>query len=893
VARLAYKRKSDGVKARLVLPLLLAAVGSTFGSLAACSDDPGSNANSDGGAQDGGARLDASQVDAEEGFDGATTPLCITGGTTVPGSDTWRDESDSTKVAQQGGGTCARTFELTTTAAQRDARPKTRTVREVEGFPSLQTGHVMFNALYALALEEVRESQVNQIRDGAFNQGNAMPCEAGGCFETGKLWTYVWTRDTAYAVHLGLAALDPLRARTSLAFKTSTRRDDDALQIVQDTGSGGSYPISTDRVVWALGAYETLKFLEGDARVAFLERAYQAIKNTAAQDRALVFDDKDGLYRGEQSFLDWREQTYPAWAETVHVGMSKSLSTNVLHLLMFRFGAELAKEKGDGATEAKLREQATQLQTALRTLWVAENKMYSTYITTTLDPAPAKRWDLLGAALAILADVATPTEARDMLSSYPHLAKGAPVIWPQQQGTPIYHNRALWPFVTAYWLKAAKKARHDTAATLAVNSLVRGAAMNLSNMENFEMVTGKPWLDDGAASGPVVNSPRQLWSVAGYVSMVHDVLFGIEATQTGLRFDPYLPKKLRKQLFGESDTLVLNNYPYRGKFVSVVVRVPRGDADTGAYKVARVKLNGRTLGDGSAPFDALASRNTVEIEMADEAEAAAPLNLVANTSDFRNLYAPRTPSVGVSLGANINLAFDLAGEVPSDVTITVYRDGRVLAKDLPGSTASYTDASAGASSASHCYTIETRFASGNTSQRANPQCFWGAGQVRITERSASDFTAVGGQWVTDHGRSFYQAWGDPGHTLTLPSFTAQRTGEHLIQLAYANGAGSVNTGITCAVKRVSVEDTSNGAVAGHGYAMMPQRAAWDNWGESSWVRVNLVAGKTYRVVISGDRTAMNMSELRHFSAYTGGTGGQTGAFSRVNISGLKIFSRVP
>ena len=38
----------------------------------------------------------------------------------------------------------------------------------------------------------------------------------------------------------------------------------------------------------------------------------------------------------------------------------------------------------------------------------------------------------------------------------PHLPKGAPVIWPQQQLTPIYHNRGIWPFVTAFWTEAGK-----------------------------------------------------------------------------------------------------------------------------------------------------------------------------------------------------------------------------------------------------------------------------------------------------------------------------------------------------------------------------------------------------------------------------------------------------
>ena len=41
---------------------------------------------------------------------------------------------------------------------------------------------------------------------------------------------------------------------------------------------------------------------------------------------------------------------------------------------------------------------------------------------------------------------------------------------------------------------------------------MRGAALNLSNMENLEVTTGKAWVEDGPYSGPVVNSQRQLSS---------------------------------------------------------------------------------------------------------------------------------------------------------------------------------------------------------------------------------------------------------------------------------------------------------------------------------------------------------------------------------------------
>src|SRR5690606_24449413 len=123
----------------------------------------------------------------------------------------------------------------------------------------------------------------------------------------------------------------------------------------------------------------------------------------------------------------------------------------------------------------------------------------------------------------------------------------------------------------AYWVKAAKKAGNDAAFDNGVHSLFRGAALNLSNMENLEVVTGKPYVYDGDDSGPVVNSQRQLWSVAGYIGMVHFGVFGVEATREGLRVAPFVTRGLRKTLFPKSESLVLNNLRFRGKKVSVVV----------------------------------------------------------------------------------------------------------------------------------------------------------------------------------------------------------------------------------------------------------------------------------------------------------------------------------
>ncbi|HQY61165.1 MAG TPA: hypothetical protein PK141_07220 [Polyangiaceae bacterium] len=872
---------------------------------AACgsSRDPADDPKVDAGTPvpaEGGTPVEAgAPVEGGPTLDAAGIPECVEATGTENAAARKLDDATGSASVEVNGAACARTFTLRSTANRVDNLPASpRVVTESSGRPTVHTKNDLFDALYQLAIAEAKECSVSEIKDGAFRNGGGLTCPTGGCFETGRKWTYVWTRDTSYAVDLGLAWLDPVRAKNSLDFKLSARRSGGDLQIVQDTGTGGSYPVSTDRAIWALGAREALRHLSGADRVAFAGRALEAIKNTLDHDRAVAFDPTDGLYRGEQSFLDWREQTYPRWTvpDLVHIGMSKSLSTNAAHLALMITGAELAGEKGDAAESQRLGKMASDLRAAMRTrFWLAEDKQLSTYVTTELDGAPARRFDLLGTSLAVLLDVTTPEQARDAIASYPTLAHGPPVIFPQQKDTPIYHNRAIWPFVTAYWVRAARKADNDAAFDSGVRSLVRGAALNLSNMENLEAVTGKPFHEDGANSGPVVNSQRQLWSVAGYLAMVH-AIFGVDATERGLRVAPYVTRGLRRSLFSTSKTLTIDDLPYRGKTLNVVVSLPNDPAPAGggAYRVASVRLNGAEVAAGEIAETALLARNLVEVELAAPSGAGAQVRTITDTSDYKTIFGPRTPAItGLALDAGkVRLTLDRAGE-DADVSVDVYRDGARVAQSLPGATASWTDtATSGDASPSHCYTIELRYASGgNRSQRSAPSCFWGSGFQRIASLPATSFTANGGTASNNHGRFHYEAWGDAGHILEA-TFTATRTGAHLIQAVYGNGAGALNTGITCAVKRVTVQEVG-GTATGAGYMFMPQRADWASWGDSSFVRVTLQAGKSYRVRLEHDQKSVNMSAFSHFNDYTGGTGGAGGAFSRVNIAELKVLSLVP
>jgi hypothetical protein len=151
--------------------------------------------------------------------------------------------------------------------------------------------------------------------------------------------------------------------------------------------------------------------------------------------------------------------------------------------------------------------------------------------------------------------VAEGDRAKQTLSNYPTWPAGSPVIWPERADQPIYHNRAIWPFVSAYTLRAARAVDDPARITHEIASVMRGAALYGSNMENYELLTQGQHVDEGKLSGPVVNSPRQLWSVAGYFAVVTEGVFGL--TEDG-RIEPKLPTALVPMLFGTRTSITLH-----------------------------------------------------------------------------------------------------------------------------------------------------------------------------------------------------------------------------------------------------------------------------------------------------------------------------------------------
>lgn len=761
-------------------------------------------------------------------------------------------------------------------------KPKLISCYEYDNQPRVRTGNNMFDALYALAHEEVRANSKESIRDKDFNNNNPIRASV---FQSGESWTYVWTRDISYSVHLALASVDPIRAMKSLLFKVAPLKAwGTNLQIMQDTGSGGSYPISTDRVVWALAAYELLKHLEGRNRAEFLDSAYEAITNTIKHDRKTVFDNNDRLYRGEESFLDWREQSYPNWTgdDTLQIGISKALSTNILHYKILDIAAQLANEKGLDAERQRYSDWADELKQKINEKFYLGD-LYGTMIFGDVCPITMKSYDLLGNALAVIFDIADKEKAHSVIAKYPHTNISAPVVFPQKKDQQTYHNKAVWPFATAYWVKAAAKVKNASVVDHGVKFLMTGAAINLSNMENFECFTGNNF-------DMPINSYSQLWSVAGYLALVQDVIFGLEVDQKGISFSPFITNEMCNLFSQSTDKKIsLNNFNYRGKKINIEIKSlePQGNK-IGYFTIKEVKLKGKIKELGYIDWSELEDENNIEISLADFIESPKKIN-----DDIAEHMSPKEPILDpISTTSNGNL-LQLKFSAENNVTFSIYRNGKLVAENQTKTTWDDLESNDFKNN-TYFYAVQAVNAMGNVSFPSRTEWFKIENNLTIIEvgKDKKKNLIDGDRFLKDDhckGKGhYYEDWGGRLDTLELSGFEPKRSGNYKVSLYYGNGSGPINTGITCSIKKISIKEMDTGKIVKEGIVVMPQLGDWGQWKESSFLDVKLDSAKKYDIKIFDDIECKNMSFFTHYSIYTAGNGGGLEPYNNVNISQMRL-----
>ncbi|MFR4222282.1 MAG: hypothetical protein ACLT38_00200 [Akkermansia sp.] len=130
---------------------------------------------------------------------------------------------------------------------------------------------------------------LNQAYGLALHEAGALLNEEG-TFRTGANWPTVWTRDISYSTHLGLGLWNVRACMNSLNARVRNG------EVEQDTGTGGSWPISSDRVVWGMAAWEVY-CLTGDAD--WLSLSCRVMEKTCMRDEQ-VLAATGGLMKGNR-----------------------------------------------------------------------------------------------------------------------------------------------------------------------------------------------------------------------------------------------------------------------------------------------------------------------------------------------------------------------------------------------------------------------------------------------------------------------------------------------------------------------------------------------------------------------------------------------------------------
>ena len=648
------------------------------------------------------------------------------------------------------------------------------------GFPVLTTPYPVEEAVYNMSIDEC----INAV-------------EPDGTLRTGLEWGGVWTRDVSYSTILSMAYMQPQAAMTSLLCKINSKGE-----IVQDTGTGGAWPCSTDRMIWVGAAWEIYK-VTGDRQ--WLETVYPVAKKSLEVDMRTIYDEQTGLAKGESSFIDWRKNSYPLWMESADICDSKCLGTNMVHYIALKSAAQMGRILGDETAAQNFELKAAHVKDAVNEhLWMDDKGYYAQYIAGRNDDILYTKSETLGHSLAILYDVAEGERAATLSQSMPIMEFGAPVFWPFVPDQGPYHNRAVWPFVQSYWVMASAKTGNEQGVLHGVSAVWRAAMMYATNKENFVA-------NDGNWRGTHVNSSNMLWSLSGSLGITFRTLLGINYdSPDALRFAPVVPKALKADR-------TATGFRYRDAVLDITVR---GYGDV----IRSFKVDGQLMDEPVFPAS-MTGHHTIEIILADSFKSQMAVNMV---DDVRT---PPTPFVRFGSGGKRMRWYAEEGAVRYDI----YAGGKKVHETLEPK------CNVDPSWKGDIQVVAVA-ADGTPSFPSEP--------LNANEKVVKQFKPE---------MLLHSAGKDYSVVIEVPC-----DGVWSLSWNYANGRGSLYSDLTCGIRMLYVDGRKAGlnVFPNRHYAGGEPDAyttdGWDMWGWTSPVKLDLSAGK-HRLVLKCEGDADNMS----------------------------------
>ncbi|MEM1028542.1 MAG: hypothetical protein AAGJ38_10705 [Planctomycetota bacterium] len=372
--------------------------------------------------------------------------------------------------------------------------------------------------LYAVAIADIESNMVSIDGDRYFGAGKVF----------GPM---VYTRDIAYSGLLGLNRLYPEMMDASLRYTRRVRRDvgwkvPRAVDLqplgiacdVLDCTEGefmrryctNSFPRRTDDVVWIWAAHDLYQ-----THSEFAD--WEWLLNTGAYffdafyDR--LFDSEIGLYRGQASFIDIHygsgslSSGYPSEWSMLDCLRIFASSTNALYVKAMKCLGDAADRVGRPETAASWISKADHLAAKLRELFILDDGRVTYFLNE--DGTPEPRTEALGACLFVLLGIfEAPTLAETALNALVWNKHGLSLIQPPWENDHFYHNHSSWPFVEAFYYRAAAFLGDDNALDCGIRQL----ATSCTPEGNFFEVTD-------VRTGQRTGSTRQLWTASAYAGL--------------------------------------------------------------------------------------------------------------------------------------------------------------------------------------------------------------------------------------------------------------------------------------------------------------------------------------------------------------------------------------
>ncbi len=658
---------------------------------------------------------------------------------------------------------------------------------DISAYPRLTSSNTLHNAIFNMGLDEM----VNAI-------------EPDSTLRTGKEWPGVWTRDVSYSIILSMAMLQPEVSRISLEHKISPNGT-----IIQDTGSGGAWPVSSDRQIWGIAAFEVYK-ATGDQ--TWLRRIYPIVKKSLEDDYATIYDRETGLVRGETSFIDWREQSYPRWMQTADIYRSEALGTSIVHAQAWKTLSEMASILGlEGDARIYADRSAKMAEAINDQLWLSDKGYYGMYLYGRDNLIMNPRAETLGESLAILYDVADPQRAKLITEKNPVTPFGPAIFFPQIADMPPYHNNALWPWVGAYWTLANAKAANSRGVMLGVGSVFRPAALFCTNKENFN-------LDNGDITTEL-NSSNMLWCLSGNIAITLKMLFGITPEPDGIAFKPFIPKEL-------SDRRTLTGLRYRDMTLDISI-------EGYGNRISKFYLNGKAR----APFIPADLKGVQEIKIVMDNNIPQPMKV----NETANVKAPLTPIAWLTYDPSIPNSRENAPKLNLLQWQSIeYIDYYIILRD--GKQVAMTRETTWNASEPGEYQVIGVNADGVQSFASEPR----SNSYEITAEMPVETNKITSSEACNVPRTPLHGYRGTGFAeidhQTRPihiGVDIKEGGTYTLSFRYANGNGPVNTENKCAIRTVLVDNHRLGTV------VFPQRGVgnWSDWGLSNTLRLHLTTGR--------------------------------------------------